>query len=94
MKDIATLLGLKEDASVQEITSAISNLKSQNTSMRQAINRLETALEESTAHPQKTDREKTIERKIVQSGGALNREQAEIAIDLQAEEDAKRKAKK
>jgi hypothetical protein len=39
-------------------------------------------------------REKRIQKKISESGGALNREQAIMAIDHQDDADAKRKPKK
>jgi hypothetical protein len=38
-------------------------------------------------------REKKIQKKISESGNALNREQAAMAIDHQEESDARRKAK-
>ena len=39
-------------------------------------------------------REKKIQKKMTESGGALNREQAEMAIDHQEEADSKRKETK
>jgi hypothetical protein len=82
MKKIAEILGLGAEATEEQIVDAVAALKKAKTPVP------------TIAKPTKADeREKAINEKIAKSGGALNREQAAMAIDHQAEADKQRKAK-
>jgi hypothetical protein len=71
------ILGLKADATDQQILDSVELLKM-----------------EADAKAETNGREKKIRAKIAESGGALSREQASMAIEHQEEANTKRKAKK
>ena len=83
-------LGLKADASIEQIEAAIADMLDKVASLEADNANLSEA-------PPETDSaklEKRITQKIAQSGGALNREQAVMAIAHQDEHGNKKKAAK
>ena len=89
-KELLKRLGLNPDATAEQIETAIEAHLDQ-------IADLKARVEELKAAPPETDvakLEKRITQKIAQSGGALNREQALVAIQHQDEAAAKAKPAK
>lgn len=79
-EQLIKLLGLSAEATDEQIVEAVTALKKAKTP--------------TLAAPTAADkRDKAIRAKIAQSGGALSYEQAAMAIDHQAEADAKKKGK-
>lgn len=89
-EQLLKLLGLPADAPDNYIVAAVDKLVNENTSLKKENDELLTAPAESDT----AKFEKRIARKIAESGGALNREQAVIAITHQDEAAAKAKSKK
>lgn len=81
------LLGLPKDATEEQIVAAVAALQQSDVSLKRRVDELEVEIVELNKDDSSA-LERAINKKIVESHGALNRQQALVALEAQATQDA------